>query len=65
MAGHRADDIVNNEGMTRLEAAIAERSSVIQAEMNKHRDNTDAELSRHRNALAHIDNVFQLRLSIA
>ena len=64
MAGHRADEIVSDEGMTRLEAAELERRDLILAELDKHRDNTDAELSRHRSAMAHIGSVFALRLGL-
>lgn len=57
-------DVVNDEGLTRLEAAVLERDELIKAEMNRHRDNLDAELSRHRDVLKHIDHVFKLRLGL-
>jgi hypothetical protein len=51
--------------MTRLEAAEQERRSLMLSELNKHRDNIDAELSRHRQAMEHIASVFGVRLSVA
>lgn len=60
--GYRAGERVNDEGLTRLEATELERKELVNAELNKHRDNADAELSRHRQALEHISNVFSQRL---
>lgn len=63
--GHGANDIMGSEGFTRLEAAELERRNLITAELDKHRDNLDAELSRHRREMAHITRVFGQRLSVA
>lgn len=45
-------------------AAQTEREVLVQQEHDKHRDNVDAELSRHRRAINHIDHVFRLRLGM-
>ncbi len=62
---NRSEEVVNDEGMTRLEDATLERDSLTAQAVRQHRERVTAEENRLQAELDHIANVFKQRLWLA